>query len=289
MVLFGSARAYTPTLNALAQMPLLARNGGIGSVRDPLPNALGQVVRSYHPTPADRARAALGSALQSTGQLPGEARAAAANVVGFSPLGAADDFNSGLLQTGLGLSQGRKGETLGGILAMALAGAPLPKPVKEALGPWERAELFQKRLAELGEPVGQLARSTNRYGEKSAYLDYGRGQLRFSDHDANMDFRPGQTQVHGNDPDEWLKMHKEAVARNDAEYAARKAAYEAADKAKAEKEAAYWRAKQQDESAKAARRKQFFADNGIDFAALRGEDRDKARAAFAAWEASQGR
>lgn len=59
------------------------------------------------------------------------------------------------------------------------------------------AENFREILRELGEPVGTLDNSTNRYGEFSSYFDIGGGlRVRVSDHHCNTDFRGGELQVY---------------------------------------------------------------------------------------------
>ena len=59
------------------------------------------------------------------------------------------------------------------------------------------AASFREILRDLGEPVGSLDHSTNRYGEFSSYFDIGGGlRVRVSDHHCNTDFRPGELQVY---------------------------------------------------------------------------------------------
>lgn len=56
---------------------------------------------------------------------------------------------------------------------------------------------FREILRELGEPVGTLDNSTNRYGEFSSYFSIGGGlRVRVSDHHCNTDFRGGELQVY---------------------------------------------------------------------------------------------
>lgn len=56
---------------------------------------------------------------------------------------------------------------------------------------------FREILRVLGEPVGPLDNSTNRYGEFSSYFSIGGGlRVRVSDHHCNTDFRPGELQVY---------------------------------------------------------------------------------------------
>lgn len=196
MGMFGNAftRSLTPTQNVFARMQLISPNGGPGSTFDPVPNPLAQALNAYHPTPADTARNAVAGMLGRTGQLPGEAQRTAANVVAFSPVGQADDLNNGLLQTGRGVANQNAGETLGGVLAMALAGAPVKaKP----LGVSEAADRLVARLNEALEGTGARVRSIHptEFGT-SAYVEggspivktadgrqlYSRVQVRVSDH-----------------------------------------------------------------------------------------------------------
>jgi hypothetical protein len=60
----------------------------------------------------------------------------------------------------------------------------------------DQAEQFSNRLRALGVKVGDIQHSVNRNGQNSAYLSTEHGQLRISDHDVNMDFRPGQIAIY---------------------------------------------------------------------------------------------
>ncbi len=70
--------------------------------------------------------------------------------------------------------------------------------------PWQRAEKLRAELKRRGLDVGDVQQSTNRNGGHSAYLKSQFGELRFSDHETNMAFRPGQIDVYTDDAEEFL-------------------------------------------------------------------------------------
>jgi hypothetical protein len=76
--------------------------------------------------------------------------------------------------------------------------APRQKRKKEMTDEvFTAAANFREILRNLGEPVGVLDNSTNRYGEFSSYFSIGGGlRVRVSDHHCNTDFRSGELQVY---------------------------------------------------------------------------------------------
>ncbi len=146
-------------------------------------------IRAYHPTPADRLREAVAAALVGFG-LEGSrfyANKRAATLVGFTPVGALEDLNNGILQTGRGVANQSAGDTLGGVLAMALAG--VPKPVKKFV-PERTAETIARQLERAGFSVERAASGVSSSRYVTASLRDADGnyvlepyKIRVSDHD----------------------------------------------------------------------------------------------------------
>lgn len=60
----------------------------------------------------------------------------------------------------------------------------------------EAAEGIRQHFADLGEPVGAIDHSTNRWGGQSSYFDIGGNlRVRVSDHGCNTDFRVQEVHV----------------------------------------------------------------------------------------------
>lgn len=92
--------------------------------------------------------------------------------------------------------------------------------------PHARAQRFRDALADRGVRVGEVRTSTNRDGGHSAYVSSPFGELRFSDHSANMDFRPGQMDVYydADRADDFLREMQESRQRQIAARQAERAA-----------------------------------------------------------------
>ena len=104
------------------------------------------------------------------------------------------------------------------------------QPTQQAVNPMpetnlsirEQAEQFANRLRALGVEVGDIQHSVNRHGQNSAYIATQNGQLRISDHDANMDFRPGQIAIYDTS-ESGVQQFVERAQHAQAEGAARRA------------------------------------------------------------------
>ena len=119
------------------------------------------------------------------------------------------------------------------------------------------ADAFRQAWIDLGVTVGDIYRSTNRYGQKSAYFDVtGHGRFRVSDHSANEDFRSVRertvhyTHATVETAAHYLRIDAEATAKWEAENAERIANEAAANAAKAARIA--------DEQELAGRRREFW-------------------------------
>jgi hypothetical protein len=53
-------------------------------------------------------------------------------------------------------------------------------------------------LTDIGQPPHEITHSTNRYGQKSSYIDMGRFRFRVSDHPANENFRVAEVPMQAN-------------------------------------------------------------------------------------------